>query len=345
MAKLTSIQKEAARKQLNEQKSNVKYDTKDYPVEVIIEKFAKNDFFIPDYQRQFIWRPADKSYFIESVMLGLPIPFMFWGECEDGRLEIIDGVQRINTLVEFIGNKFKLASLKKLTALNSFTFSDLDEAQQRLLKNKALRIIVLDSLTTDELRRDIFSRVNRSGIQATDAEFRRGTYPGRFTDFIDKCRKNPLFLSICTLSKKKEDRYEGFELVLRFFAFVNDYKNCKHRVEGFLTDFLSNHQDTFDDEQYYNEFIGMCEFVSKFIPNGFSSEYGTKKVPRVRFEAISVGVTLALRERPNLIPSDVSWIESEDFKEKTTSDASNNPGRLIDRIEYVRDSLLGVRYE
>jgi hypothetical protein len=343
MVKLTAVQKDSAKKQLNMQKSNVKYDTKDYPVEVIVEKFAKNDFFVPDYQRQFIWRPADKSYFIESVLLGLPIPFMFWGECEDYRFEIIDGVQRINTLVEFIGNKLKLTSLKKLTELNGFTFCDLDESQQRLLKNKTLRIIVLDSSTTDELRRDIFSRVNRSGIRATDAEFRRGTYPGKLTNFIDSCRQDNAFQSICPLSKKKEDRYEGFELILRFFAFVNDYRNCKHRVEGFLTDFLSKNQDTFDEKQYYKEFVSMCDFVAKYIPNGFASEHGTKKVPRVRFEAISVGVALALRQNPDLVPYSISWLESEDFKEKTTSDSSNNPGRLIDRVEYVRDSLLGEK--
>ena len=345
MGKITNSQKDQARVQLKQLKGTVKYDTKDYPVEVIVEKFKKGDFFIPDYQRQFVWKLKDKSYFMESVLLGLPVPFMFWGECEDGRLEIIDGVQRIHTLVQFMDGKFKLATLEKLTFLNGFKCSDLDDAEQRFLKNKALRIIVLDSSTTDELRRDIFSRVNRGGVPATDAEFRRGTYPGELTQFIDDCRKETKFQEICPLSSKKEDRYEGFELVLRFFAFVNNYKECKQRVESFLTKFLSENQKAFDKEKYRVEFLGMCDFVAKYIPNGFASEHGTQKVPRVRFEAIAVGSALALRKKPELVPTDMAWLDSDTFKKKTTSDASNNTGRLSDRIEYVRDCLLGVPHE
>lgn len=340
MTKIAPERKEAAKQQLEQFRIAVRYNTRDYPIELIVDKFQRGDFFVPDYQRKFIWPNKDKCYFIESVLMGLPIPFMFWGECEDGKMEIVDGVQRINTLVAFVQNRFKLSGLMKLTALNGFFFSDLSSAQQSKFLNNALRIIVLASETTDALRQDIFSRVNRSGKTTTDSEFRRGTYPGRLTSYIDRCQKDDLFRRICPLSKTKELRHEGFELILRFFAFVNNYLDFRHDVGPFLDEFLLNNQDSFDELAYTQEFKSMCAFVERHFPDGFAKE-GVRQVPRVRFEAISVGVALALRENSNLDVESVDWLNSDDFKELTTSDASNNPGRLKERVEYVRDMLLG----
>ena len=340
MAGITPDKKEKAKQQLEELRATVRYDTRDYPVELIVEKFGKGDFVTPDYQRGFIWDEKDRSYFVESVLLGLPIPFMFWAELNEGKLEIVDGVQRINTLAHFVNDKIKLRGLKRLTELNGFKFSDLGTAQQLKFKNRALRIILLAPETTDTLRQDIFSRVNRSGKKATDSEFRRGTYPGKLTDFIDKCQKEAVFKKICPLNNTKDLRYEGFELVLRFFAFTNSYLEFKHDVGPFLDDFLVKNQDIFDEKEYKIEFLAMCSFVEKYFPNGFAKD-GIKQVPRVRFEAISVGVALALRENPNLSVASVDWLYSKKFKELTTSDSSNNPDRLKNRVEYVRDCLLG----
>jgi hypothetical protein len=341
MAKITVEMKESAKKQLEELRATVRYDTRDYPVELIVEKFGKGDFEIPDYQRSFIWDDKDRSFFVESVLLGLPIPFMFWAELEEGKMEIVDGVQRINTLSHFMNDKIKLRDLKKLDNLNGFKFSDLGTAQQLKFKNRALRIVLLSSETAENLRQDIFSRVNRSGKTATPSEFRRGTYPGKLTDYIDKCQNKPVFREICPLSKKKELRYEGFELVLRFFAYANTYLDSKHEIALFLDEFLKNNQETFNEKIYENEFVGMCNFVKKHFPSGFAKP-GIKQVPRVRFEAISVGVVLALRENPSISLNSVDdWLNSNRFEELTTTDASNNPNRLKDRIEFVRDCILG----
>ena len=84
----------------------------------------------------------------------------------------------------------------------------------------------------------------------------------------------------------------------------------------------------------------MCEFVRNTFPFGFAKTQNATTTPRVRFEAISVGVVLALRINPTLKVDNVAWIDSEDFEEYTTSDASNNQGKLKRRVEYVRDQLL-----
>lgn len=353
-SKITAEQRIAAENEVLQQSRTVRYDTKDYTIGYLVSEFSpdkemsgedvvsKKTFYIPDYQRNSVWNDKDRSLFIESILLGLPIPFLFFCELENGTMEIVDGVQRITTLYSFMRNQFKLSCLQKLTSLKDFRYFDLSDAMQKKFKNRSMRIIVLDGDTSLAFRQDLFSRVNRSGKPISDAEFRRGTFPGEFTSFIEKCSKEPLFVKLCPLSKGKVDRYARFELVLRFFAFVNNYMDFKHDVAPFLDAYLLEHQETFDQESFHHEFEKMCLFVEKYFPNGFAKPDSIKAVPNVRFEAIAVGVALALRKNPLLEPEDMSWLDSEEFKKTTTSDASNNPGRLRERVEFVKNSLIGV---
>ena len=112
-------------------------------------------------------------------------------------------------------------------------------------------------------------------------------------------------------------------------------------MSQFLNQFLSENLHTFDEEQYRSDFEGMLSFVHDNFEFGFAKSKNATTTPRVRFEAISVGVALALKERPDLHIDNVDWLNSEEFKELTTSDASNNEGKLATRVEYVRDKLLG----
>ena len=341
--KVTPEQVEAAERQLKELQRQVEYDTKDYTLELLLDKFEKGDFYIPDYQRQFVWKPNNRSLFIESVLLGLPIPFMFFAGCDDGRLEIIDGAQRMQTLREFVKRKMKLSKLAKLTELDGFVFEDLSTATQRKFLNRTFRVVVLDEKTTTDIRQDLFNRINTSGVKASDSEVRRGSYPGKLTSYIEKCCKNELFVALCPISKNKAVRQERFELVLRFFAYLNDYKHFEHEVNPFLNDFLAKNFDSFDEQQYETDFIGMLNFVQKHFQFGFAKSQNATTTPRVRFEAISVGVALALRAYPNLEVKNVDWLNSEEFKVLTTSDASNNEGKLVARVEYVRDRLIEAK--
>jgi len=95
------------------------YDTKEYPVEVVVSKFQNDQIFVPLYQREFVWTLKQKSKFIESVFLGVPImPLLISVSGDDGELEIIDGSQRIRTLVDYCSDGFKLSGLEKLTIIN-----------------------------------------------------------------------------------------------------------------------------------------------------------------------------------------------------------------------------------
>lgn len=227
---------------------------------------------------------------------------MFFSDTDDGRCEIIDGVQRTQTMEEFISGDLVLSELKKLTSLDGFSYKDLPQYYRKKFDKTNMRIVVLSDDTTLEIRQEIFNRINTTGRIANPSEIRRGTYRGRFMDFLTECTNDPTFKSICPISEVMAKRYEHLELVLRFFAFVNNYDNFEHRVDNFLDSYIESVNETFNKEEMLNEFNKMISFVRNYFPFGFSKSKNAKSTPRVRFEAISVGVALALREKPNLIP-------------------------------------------
>jgi hypothetical protein len=343
MRMITTEMKEKASEQIKTLRKEIEYTTRDYSIDFIVQKFRENEFYIPDeYQRQFIWNNDKKSLFIESVLLGLPIPFMFFSDTEDGRCEIIDGAQRTQSLEEFINNDLELKKLKKLDSLIGFKYNDIPDYFKKKFDKTNIRIVVLSDETTLEIRQEIFTRINMSGEKAKPIEVRRGRFmESDFMKFVKECSENEIFLKLCPVSDTLKKRYEGQELVLRFFAYLNNYKNFKHRVDEFIDDYVEENKDNFNKKSYLMEFEKMLNFVNKNFPYGFAKTKNAKSTPRVRFEAISVGVALALREKSELNIDNIDWLESDDFKVHTTSHASNSPNRVTGRIEYVKNMLLG----
>lgn len=321
------------------------YDTKEYPVEVIVAKYQKDQIFVPHYQRNFVWKPFEKSRFIESVFLGVPImPFLVSVSGEEAELEIIDGSQRIRTLVEYCNDGFKLNGLQKLTELNGTFFSDLPESRKNKFLLRDFRFHVVTDKANQEIRADIFNRVNTSANKLKSSEIRKGAYQGEFYKFIIDCSQSDLFRKVCPIPDSKANRGEYEELALRFFAYANSYEKFRHDVAPFLDDYLKLQNKGFDRETMRQDFDMVMRFAETHLdPPYFARRGRDNATPRVRFEALSVGIYLALKQYPDLQPTDFSWMESNEFKKLTTSDASNNQGRLKARIEFVRDCLLGTK--
>ena len=335
-----------AEEQIKEEKEPVAFDTREYPVEVLINKFAAGDFIIPSYQRSFVWE-SDKekmSKFIESIILDLPIPYLFFADdLDSGKLEIVDGSQRIRTLNAFKNNQFALDGLETLDLLNGFKFCDLIESRQRRFLRKTIRSIELTEKASSDVRRDLFARINTKPYDLLPMEIRKGIYDGAFYNFINQCSNNALFKSLCPISDKTNNRGEGQELVLRYFAYADNYQNFTHRVDDFMDDYMKDkHENGYNEELMKDQFDKMLQFVNRNFPHGFRKGANNNTVARVRFEAISVGVTLALKEKEILGTQNISiWLNSEEFKEQTTSGSANNKSKVKGRIEYVKNKLLG----
>jgi hypothetical protein len=345
-SKFSEEELEEIQEQINDKSGLYEYRTKDYPFEVIHTKFGFEDdleatLYVPDYQREFVWDRKKQSRFIESVILKVPLTPFLASEDENGRLEIIDGSQRIRTLLAFFNNEFGLRGLEKLDKLNKLKFKDLPKKAQKDFSNRDFKIIIVDEANSD-IKRDIFNRINTSSESLTDSEIRKGAYAGEFYDLILELKDDKDFRKICPISNSKELRGEYEELILRFFAYADKYLEFKHDVANFLNDYLTEmNEQGFEKKSYLKSFSDMVTFIETFFEIGFRKDATNQSIARVRFEAISVGVHLALKENPDLTKPNMDWLESEGFRIQTTSDASNNPNRLKNRIEFVRDGLLG----
>jgi Protein of unknown function DUF262 len=340
--------------QIEELQKITDYEIKEWPIGVLVEKFTngrdtdESELFIPDYQREMVWTPKQQSRFIESILIKLPVPFIFAADVgkgdREGALEIIDGSQRIRTLDNFLSNKLELVGLKKLTQAIGMRFSDLTKPRQMRFKRTTVRVIELTEKADEDARREMFDRLNSGGTRLTGMEVRRGVDDGPFMQFITKCAANDQFKALVPLSERNAKRKEYEEFTLRYFAYLNNYEKFNKSVDEFLTEYLksknANFQE-FEKQQMLDEFARMLNFVAQHFPNGFK-RVGYNTVPRIRFEAISVGISLALRQKPELAPGDVSqWLDGKEFIKHTRSDASNSRPKLVNRIHYVRDNLLG----
>lgn len=335
---------EAAEKEIRQYQKEMRYDSRDFPIETIVSRYKSGNFFVPDYQREFIWNEIDQSAFIESVLMGLPMSMMFLAEDDDSTFEIVDGVQRIRTLEKFVADDLELIDLRKLTSLNRFKFSDLPEPQRNKFTSRALRLVILDQEVSYENRRDLFDRINKYGKDLHPSERRRGALEGSpFMQFLEECSGDKIFKLLCPVSKSMNRRREPLELTTRFFAYSEDYMSFSHDVDRFLDDFVEKYKDEFPRDRFVDEFNRTMAFVHRYFPYGFAKTKSAKTTPRVRFESIAIGVNLALRQVPDLTPRPVTeWLESEEFKVHTTTHASNSAPRMRGRIEYVRNKLLEV---
>jgi len=279
------------------------YDTKEYPVEVIVSKYHKEQIFVPHYQRNFVWTPKQKSKFIESVFLGVPImPFLVSVSGDDAELEIIDGSQRIRTLVDYCSDVFKLNGLERLTELNGTKFSDLKESRKNKFQLRDFRFHVVTDNATPDVRADIFNRVNTSFNKLSPSETRKGAYQGDFYNFILECSKSEKFRTVCPVPEQKALRGEYEELVLRFLAYSESYLSFKHDVGPFLDEYVIKRNKNFDKVKLFENFNNMIDFIYKYFEPPYIARKGRDNAtPRVRFEAISVGVFLALAINPTLV--------------------------------------------
>lgn len=342
--------KAAAELEILERSKRIDSYLNEYTIEFLADKMKDGNFVVPPYQREFTWEPRRKSRFIESILMGLPIPFLFFWEMPDGKLEVVDGSQRLRTIEEWIHGGLQLDELEELPALSNSKFSDLLEARQRKVKNRSIRGIVLNEKADDQARFDMFERINTGSKAANKAEVRRGALGGPFIDLVIELAKNAHFAKIAPVPQKALNEREREELVTRFFAYGDGLGGYRDRPAIFLFDYTRKMNDHFEKDpklvqEYRTRFIAMVEFIERHCPYGFRKTKNSTTTPRVRFEALAIGSYLAVKERPALQregPASpvIDWIDSQAFSDVTTSDGANVVSKLHGRINFVRDRLL-----
>lgn len=351
---LQAIEKEI---EINQRKND--FDITDFPIEVIVSKFTdgledsdRAELFIPDYQREYIWDKKKASEFIESLILDLPVPYIYVavvnGGPDDGRLEIVDGSQRIRTLVAFLTNELKLEGLGILKSLNGAKFKDMAYGRQLRFKRKSIRWIELVKISEED-RRELFRRVNTGGVSLQAMEIRFGSLDGKLLTLINELADSNLFVELCPISQTKEKLKQRQEMVLRFFAYRLDFDNYKKEVSVFLDNFMkkvNENEIPYNETEYRILFEEMLNFVkNNFDPLYFKKSKNNLDVPKIRFEAMSLGVSFALKDKPEVTCENINWLYGKAFLNLTRSDASNSRPKLIDRTTYVKNMILGIDWQ
>ena len=342
---------DAAEAQIVEQSKRIEFYLTEYSVELLALKMDRGDFEIPPYQREDTWEPTRKHRFIESLLMGLPIPFLFFWEIpESGKLEIVDGSQRLRTIHQFLYGHLTLGELDELTHVQGLTFGDLPESRKRKIRNRSIRGIVLNEHADERARFDVFDRINTGSKVANKAEVRRGALGGLFLDLVIDLSNDPTFIGLAPVPDPQVKLRAREELVTRFFAYGDGLEGYQDRVSDFLFAYAKRMTAHFDGHpdasgEYRSRFLDTMQFVSRVFPYGFRRTPRGVATPRARFEAIAIGSYLALKERPTLVdePVDVtSWMGSDEFQHIIGSDGANVISRLRARLHFVRDRLLGA---
>ena len=230
----------------------------DYDVEGVVRRLGIGDILIPPFQRNFVWNIAEASSFVESFLLGLPVPGVFLArESETGKLLVIDGQQRLKTLQFFYEGAFdpkpQEASHRVFKLINvqsqfeGVTYAALEEKDQRNLDNSVIHatIVKQDSPPEDDTSvYHIFKRLNAGGRRLTPQEIRCAIYHGKLIDIVKSLNEHENWREIFG---KRSTRLKDQELVLRFLSLYVSSGTYKRPMSDFLNRFVQKHRNSEED--------------------------------------------------------------------------------------------------
>ena len=344
--------------QLKTQRRKVDFDTFDVLIQQLLSMLDERSIDIaPIYQRQFRWDDVRCSQLIESYFLGIPVPSLFMATNRDGTWELVDGVQRLSTLVKFAGSEnlrsqlgavsprvidpLRLEGLEKLAEFNCLLFADLPEPIQRQFHLRPVKVVTLNDKSDEVVRFDLFERLNTGGIALTPQEIRNCVYRGQFSQFLENMAKDQNFNRVVKLTDRQMQDGTREECVLRFFAFLHRYKSFVHSVIDFLNTYMKDATKSFDYDEGEKLFRQTFQQLATVLPEGIRRPNRKGSTPLNLFEGVAVGAALALQKKSMLHKNDVQqWLESEELKSYTMA-ATNNLASVKGRIEFCRDRFLG----
>ncbi|MGL5062208.1 MAG: DUF262 domain-containing protein [Microcoleus sp.] len=320
----------------------------------------------PEYQRLFRWSDAQRSRLIESILLQLPIPPIFVIEQENGVLELIDGLQRVSSVIQFINpsvlnlEPLVLQGCDLVKELDGNKFDDLSLRLRLTIKRSSVRTVIIKRQSKPMLRYAMFKRLNTGGDILDPQEIRNcsarmvGEDGIKFYAFIQQKASYPAFINcIETLAQVEKEKKGDEELVLRFFAAKNAQKLFKSSVQDWLDTYmekilLQEKDFDFDYQKEEEQFNKLFNFISNTLGDGAFVKYRGEKptggLAPAYYEAITVGTLNAL-ERISNIPLDrvkkkiIDTVQTEEFKDNTGPGA-NKLSKLKGRIKVIQDALL-----
>lgn len=362
----------------DEQVAKVRTQGKDYSFNELLSMYGDGELVIdPDYQRLFRWSNVQASRFIESVILELPLPPIFIIEIDEGKYELIDGLQRISSYLFFRGkltaphrniapgDVLTLDGCDIVAGLDGYTYDSLPRALEIKLKRHTIRVEVIRKESESRIRYHMFKRLNKGGSVLSEQEIRNCTIrllDNTVNKFLIECSANTDFANTVSPvnQQRMEERFDQ-ELVLRFFAFKNWRNNYVHEVGEYLTEFMECVADPTNKDVALDYPSEKVVFDKTFrILNVSMGDDAFAIVDRrgrtlpfgvYHFEAFSLGLQPHLA---NLNPDDAEQMKKlteclwgvkrdDGFRDITTGGGKNFLNPLNQRIDFVAERVGGLK--
>lgn len=312
----------------------------DYPVDSLVKRLDEDVVFIPPFQRNYVWTLKMASRFIESLLLGLPIPGIFLSkEPESGRMLVIDGQQRLKTLQFFYrglfgGREFCLKDVQP--RFEGRTYQTLDEADRLRLDDSLIHatIVKQDEPSDDQSSIfHIFERLNTGGMQLQAQEIRACVFYGPFNELLRELNDYPQWRTIYGKSSK---RLKDQELILRFFALYFTLDKYQRPIKEFLNTYMGNNRNLklHSADVLREKFVSAVDVVAAALAQkAFRPE---RALNAAVFDAVMVGLarrldTGPISEKAELVKRYHELLDDPEFSQATqtgTSDAPNVKKRI-----------------
>ena len=239
----------------NEGERKVLIQQYDYAVRTLMDMVVEGDLALdPDYQRQYRWPDEKAARFIESIVLNIPVPVLYLAEDSDGTFSVIDGQQRLTSLLRFIKPHelsslypdrqlapLALNDLRVRPDLNGMSYASLPRLDKSALAKRPIRCIVILNESDTTLKFEVFERLNTGSVSLTDQEVRNCIYRGSYNKLIKRLAVNEVFHELLNLPESLIKAMKDAELVLRFLAY-KELSNVTDYADNFA-EYLNRHME------------------------------------------------------------------------------------------------------
>lgn len=246
----------------------------DMLVDGLIKRLDDDIIFLPKFQRNFIWTHTQDSRFIESLLLGLPVPGIFlFNEPRSRKKMVVDGQQRLLSLYYFYQGTLRRREFRLVGVAPEFTnktYRTLSAESKRDLDDSIIHATIFqqDHPTADRSSiYSVFERLNTGGSPLQPQEIRACVYRGRFSDLLSTLAKNPHWRAVY---RSQNTRKKDEEIILRFLALYHDLASYQRPMKHFLNKFMEKHQNLSDDS--FGRFIRIFETTIEAVDSVLTPE-------------------------------------------------------------------------
>jgi hypothetical protein len=339
--------------QLEDNRQRVDVDHYDITITELMRMAADGELLIaPVYQRHFRWKASDESRLIESLFLGLPVPSVYVATNPDATWEVVDGLQRLSTIMHFIAEPpgildqtgksapLVLEGLEELDRFNGATFADLPGPIRLAFSRRALRVTALSDKSDYQARFDLFERLNRGGVTLSPQEVRASIFQGPFNDLLRELAQDTAFVGLVKLQKGAQSDGTREELVLKFFAYMNDRANFKGAVTRFLNDYMAKADAELDLSASRDLFLKTTSALAKLMGGKPFLRTNVANTPLNQLEAVMVAAGELIAGGHQLADPGPKWTDDKELV-RTSTRGTNTAAMLRGRVERPRQLLSG----